>query len=300
MKNSTVFTQFERYLLTEKRVSENTFSAYKSDLRQFERFLNDNNIDIFEVLYQDLQKFLAFMRDQNLSARSAARKIATLKAFFSYTSQRLGIKNPAQELKIPSIKKSLPNVISEQDIENLFEIAEQDVSYYGKRNVVMLYMMYCTGMRVSELVSLEISHIQSDTGCIQVDGKGGRQRIIPVPDSVLSMLKVYIKKNHSLFSSKHGKTDFLFPIVYSKQIKPISRQSFWGIIQTLWKKAEINRPISPHTLRHSFATHMLKKGANLRSLQILLGHENIATVEIYTHVENSYLRAIYDKKHPRS
>ncbi len=300
MTNRDYITKFEAYLLTEKRVSKNTFVAYKRDLAQFEIFLNCEELILSKIKLDGLKKFLQYLHNHKLSARSIARKIAVLKGLFLFLSSKGYAENIAQGLIVPKIKKSLPSYLSEDEIEQLFQAAQKDSSLQGQRNLIMLYTLYVTGMRVTELVQLKVSHIQFDTGYIHVDGKGGKQRMIPIPLSIQKMLKKYIKKILYSFTAKNGPTEFMFPIRYGKKTKPISRQAFWTILKNIWKKAAMKKSISPHKLRHSFATHMLKKGANLRSLQLLLGHENISTVQIYTHVEMSYLRKIYDKKHPRS
>src|SRR5579872_314026 len=300
MNTRDLVTKFEAYLLTEKRVSQNTFAAYKQDLSQLIVFLEKEQLAIGQVKTADLKRFLQYLHDRTLSARSIARKIAALKGLFAFLVSRHGFQNAAEDLIVPKIKKNLPEYFSEQEIELLFKAAEQDVTPQGRRNQMMLYLMYVTGLRVSELVHVKIAHIMFNEGRIRIEGKGGRHRILPLPLSIVTMLKNYIKQDLDNFMDKHGKTEFLFPIKYGKQLKPISRQAFWILLKGIWKKAEIKKPISPHKLRHSFATHMLKRGVNLRYLQEMLGHENVATVQIYTHVETSFLRKIYDKKHPRS
>lgn len=300
MTIADLITKFESYLLTEKRVSENTFLAYKRDLKQFAVFLKQQELmDLQEVTLDHLTMFIHSLHEAQLSIRSIARKIAALKGFYTYVEQ-FGVTNHAQELTMPKLPHRLPEYLSEQEVAQLFDVASQDESPTGKRNMVMLYTMYVTGMRVSELVNLKVGNVQCDAGCIRVDGKGGKQRMIPIPEVMISMLVTYINHDRGQLLKKHGTTEYLFPIVYGGRLRPISRQAFWFIIKQLWKKAGIERPMSPHTLRHSFATHMLKKGANMRSLQILLGHEHLATVQTYTHVDTGYLRTIYDKKHPRS
>ncbi len=300
MTVADLITKFESYLLTEKRVSQNTFLAYKRDLRQFTDFLaREGLISLKVVVLDHLSGFIASLRDAKLSIRSIARKIAALKGFYTYVEQ-FGITNYAKELTMPKLPHRLPEYLSEAEIEQMFDAASQDESPIGKRNTVMLYTMYVTGMRVSELVNLKVGNVQCDAGCIRVDGKGGRQRMIPIPEVMVSMLVTYINHDRGKLLKKHGTTEYLFPILYGGKLRPISRQAFWFIVKQLWKKAGIGRPVSPHTLRHSFATHMLKKGANMRSLQILLGHEHLSTVQTYTHVDTGYLRTIYDKKHPRS
>jgi len=285
-------TKFEAYLLTEKRVSANTFNAYKSDIAQFVYFLSKKNIILEQIKKSDLKKFLRYLYDLKLSARSVARKISSLKIFFVYTSQQFGWKNIAEELCMPKIEKKLPQYLTENEIKLLLTAAEQDQTVIGTRNKVMLYLLYASGMRISELVRLTITDMHFDTGFIAVCGKGGRQRMIPIPQLVLMMIKNYMGTLKNI--------DYLFPVKYGKKIKPISRQAFWVVLKKLCKRSGIDQSIFPHQLRHSLATHLLKKGADLRSLQLLLGHENISTVQIYTHVEKSHLRKEYDKKHPRS
>lgn len=300
MKVADLITKFESYLLTEKRVSKNTFMAYKQDLRQFVQFIAKEGCDTMDkVQTLHLRDFLAHLRDMHLSVRSIARKIAALKGFYTYVAQ-FNVPNKAQELVMPRLPQKLPEYLSEQEIEQLFDLLSRDDTPHGKRNLVMFYTMYVTGMRVSELVNLQVANVQCDAGCIRVDGKGGRQRIIPIPKVMMTMLVTYINQDRNLILKRHGSTPFLFPIVYGGTLRAISRQAFWFIVKQVWKKAGIVRSISPHTLRHSFATHMLKKGVNLRSLQLLLGHEHLSTVQMYTHVDTTYLRTIYDKKHPRS
>ncbi len=297
--DKSIITKFEAYLLTEKRVSTNTFNAYKSDLEQFMAFLQSRNILLQDASRQHIKNFLLYLKTMSLSARSMARKISSLKVFFSYLHRQVGFNNLADDLTFPKIDKKLPLYLAENEVEQLLAIAEQDKTNIGMRNKVILYLLYVSGMRISELTGLKLSDIHFDTGFITVQGKGGKGRMIPIPQPMMSMLAEYIQTVHRIFARKR-KTDYLFPIYYAGRVKPISRQAFWIILKQLCKKTGIKRSISPHQLRHSLATHMLKNGADLRSLQLLLGHENLSTVQIYTHVETSHLRKVYDKKHPRS
>ncbi len=217
--------------------------------------------------------------------------------------ERFGISNLAAELHVPKIEKKLPEYLQENEIQQLFAVATQGSSAQEVRNKVMLYLLYVSGMRVSEMVNLRTHDLHFDTGMVHVQGKGGKQRIIPLAHPIMTMLKDYITDTHPELIHQKGtdsKTDYLFPIRYGGVLKPISRQAFWVILNDLCTKSGMDRTISPHKLRHSLATHMLKNGADLRSLQMLLGHENVATVQIYTHLETSHLRSVYDKKHPRS
>ncbi len=298
---SDFITKFEAYLLTERRVAQNTLMAYQQDLRQFQTFCKLQNIvSPDQVGLPDLKQFLSYLKDRGIAARSLARKIASIKGLFSYGASRYGFTNHAQELQSPKLKKTLPKALSEEEVGQLFQAANEDLSPIGKRNSIMLYIMYVTGMRVSELISLKTHYVHRDTALVAIEGKGGRQRMIPIPDSMMTLLTEYMDGTRPSLLKKLGNSDFLFPVVYGKKVKAMSRQGFWIIVKQLWKKAKITRPMSPHTLRHSFATHMLQQGANLRSLQILLGHEQLNTVQIYTKIDTSYLRDIYNKKHPRS
>ncbi|HRN77854.1 MAG TPA: tyrosine recombinase [Candidatus Dependentiae bacterium] len=303
MENSTILYKFEAYLLTEKRVAVNTLAAYKKDIDQLADFLKKKKLEIQQVTLKDLKSFLKYLHKQSLSARSIARKISALKTLFSYLNDQFEWKNVAKDLRIPKMDKTLPHYLSEPDVEKLFAVADNDNSTHALRNKVMLYLMYTSGMRVSELVRLKTSDIQFDTGFITVDGKGGKQRIVPIPHAIINMLREYIDtKLEVQNATRKARTvvPYLFSTQYAGVIKPMSRQSFWIILKEMWAKTGSKKNISPHQLRHSLATHMLKKGVDLRSLQMILGHENLSTVQIYTHIETSYLRTIYDKKHPRS
>lgn len=291
--------QFFTYLLTEKRVSTNTFSAYRTDILQLANFLESKQVPLQSCTLKDLKEFLHTLKKQNISATSMARKISSLKQFYTFASERWQIENYGQQLTFPKVEKKLPHYLSEQEVEQLLQSSHQDTSPIGVRNKVMLYLLYVTGLRITELTQLLTGSILWDSGFLQVEGKGGKQRMVPLPEAMRILLKEYLEKFHPTLSHSR-KTNYLFPILYASTFRPITRQAFWGILKQLCLKAKLPKTISPHQLRHSLATHLLKRGADLRSLQMLLGHENLATVQIYTHIETSHLRKIYDKKHPRS
>ena len=239
-------------------------AAYKRDLNQFILFLNTKKIAIASVESADLKKFLAYLHKMKLSARSIARKISALKTFYSYVNQQFEWKNIAQEMRIPKMAQTLPHYLSEDEIKALFAAADLDTSPYGLRNKVMLYLLYTSGMRISELTKLRISHLHFDTGFISVFGKGGKQRMVPIPAVVLAMLKTYIDTTLAEKQEKkkvRNIAGYIFPTQYGGKIKPISRQSFWIILNSIWKKTGIKKLISPHQLRHSLATHMLQARA---------------------------------------
>lgn len=300
----SILTKFEAYLLTERRVAHHTYTAYKKDIEQFVDYLKEHNKSVRDAETKDVKAFLAHLKAKlNLNASSLSRKISSLKVFYAYIHKTVGWPNRALDLIFPKLEKRLPKYLTEEEVNQLFVAADKDASIIGKRNKVMLYTLYILGIRISELCNLKISDIQFDAQFICIAGKGGKTRAVPVPKPGVVALKQYLAEVHGQLICKNNKprqTDFLFPVIYGGKVKPITRQSFWIILQQLCKLTTIKKKISPHQLRHSLATHLLKNGANLRSLQLLLGHEQLTTVQIYTHVDTSYLRNVYNKKHPRS
>ncbi|MBD3273600.1 tyrosine recombinase [Candidatus Dependentiae bacterium] len=300
------FTSFSTFLLTEKRASENTFLAYKRDIEQFLEFLKNKKLTIKTCNKNNLKNFLKKLKDSGISSKTLSRKISCLKAFFNFLNEKFKIPNKAGGLVFPKLEKKLPTYLTEKEIEKLLKVANKDRSDKGIRNRVMLSLLYASGMRVSELVSLKIDQIHFDTGFIGLVGKGNKERLVPLPESILKFLRFYLDNIYEKLIPKKIKDknsfgqNFLFFSFYKDRIKPISRQSFWVILKKFLVKAKINKKVSPHTLRHSLATHLLKSGANIRSLQLLLGHEQLTTVQIYTHLEKSHLREVYDDKHPRA
>ena len=299
MESSLLLTKFYAYVLTEKRVSANSYSAYKSDIKQFELFLQQHKLTILTAVPETIKDFLHDLHSNNISARSMARKISSIKSLYIFLHERHGIKNPTELITAPKIGTALPKFLTEQEIAELFAVTEQDTSLLGKRNKFMLYLLYATGMRITELTTLHTGTIQFDTGFITISGKGGKVRMVPLPHSILDMAREYITHVHPKLLDG-ARSEYLFPIMYGGKLKAITRQAFWLILNDFWRKTSIKHTISPHQLRHSLATHLLKNGADLLSLQMILGHENVTTVQIYTHVEVSHLRTVYDKKHPRS
>lgn len=298
----SILTNFEAYLLTERRVAHNTFQAYQRDLQQCDSFLHTkHNKSLETATRDDIKEYLAYLKDElAITARSMARKISALKLFFIYAFEKAGVENIMEDFSAPKIEKKLPHFLTEDEIEILLNTAEQDTASTGMRNRVMLYLLYVTGMRISELVTLKIDDIYFDTSFIKIFGKGGKERLVPIPPMMLDLVRTYLAHKAQHENSAIKESPYLFACVYGGKVKSMSRQSFWIYLKALCKKAAIHRPISPHTLRHSLATHMLKNGTDLRSLQLILGHENVTTVQVYTHVEVTHLRDIYNKKHPRS
>ncbi len=327
MKNVDYGTHFEAYLLTEKRVAQNTFDAYRRDLAQFFEFLQRHTLHLTTITKTELKIFLKELHDHNLSSSSISRKISCLKSFFHYLHKRYDLVNHGDSLIFPKLEKNLPQFLNEDDVKKLLIKAEQvsqavpeGITRAGskklpavkapsdgdRRNYVMLYTLYATGMRISELLELTVSSFDFDAGYVKVHGKGGKDRIVPLTQEAQAMIKEYLQTTYPAFlsrvtmyrSKKH--TDSIFPTLYGNSLKPMSRQAFWGYVKDMAVQAGIKAPLFPHQIRHSLATHLLEKGANLRSIQLLLGHENLKTVEIYTNIGTTHLRKVYDKFHPRS
>lgn len=302
MRVAEAVSNFEIYLLSERRLAQNTIKSYLSDLNQLQHYVSKKKISDTEQLDTDfLRGYLKFLRGKlHAGPNSMSRKVSTLKSFFNYLSQRHNLSNIALLLVFPKLQKRLPHFLSEQEIEKLLEHAAKDETNLGIRNRVMLMLLYVTGMRISELTELKSHAINFTDGLITVQGKGDKQRIVPVMQELLDLIQhVYLKKVlPELLGNYHS--EYLFPSITNDRVQAISRQTFWLILKKMAISAGVSQKLSPHLLRHSLATHLLKKGANLRLLQILLGHERLATVQIYTHVDISYLRTIYDNKHNRS
>lgn len=298
-----LFHKFEQYLMTEKMVAINTLQAYQRDILQCINFLESRGRTSFdEVTAQDIKDFLHHLRlTLKISARTVSRKLSSLKSFSKFLQYHYNHADFTYNVSFPKLEKSLPTFLTEDQILNLFNVAQTDETSTGKRNSTMIALMYVCGVRVSELVELTSSNINFTDGLLHVSGKGGKQRIVPLPDSMVEMLQVYLLNVQPyLFRNMTITSDILFPILYADKVKPMTRQGFWGILRQVVTKAGLPESISPHVLRHSIATHLLKKGANLRLLQMALGHEQLQTVQVYTHVEVSHLRKLYDAKHPRA
>lgn len=296
---------FCTYLLTEKRVLQNTFLAYKRDIEQFYQFLKSKRLRIDLCRLDHLKSFLKWLKCQGLASKSMSRKITSLKLFYSFLNKRYNLDNFADALTFPKVEKTLPNYLSEPEVQRLLQTADKDDSIKGNRNKVMIYLLYATGMRVSELVNLTFDQIHFDTGFVNLQGKGNKERSIPLPKNIFKLLRdyqenIYPKLLPAVFPINDRASNYVFVSVQKNIVKPISRQMFWISLKKVLHKASIFKNISPHSLRHSLATHLLKNGADVRSLQLILGHENLSTVQIYTHLENPQIRKIYDKKHPRA
>lgn len=282
--------EFLEYLLIDKHYSQNTIDSYKNDLVKFLDFMNKSLLDINK---DDVKKYLKKLSEDNLDEKSIARNISALKSFYKFFMIQKKIQdNPLDAISQPKLGKKLPNTLSEDEVDKLLDI--DLVDNYAYRNKAMLELLYATGLRVSELVNLKVYDINLEEAIVKTMGKGSKERIIPLGDYALSALRVYIEEYRSSLFKKEI-NDYLF---LNNHGKKMTRQGFFKIIKKIAYEKGINKKISPHTLRHSFATHMLKHGADLRIIQELLGHSDVSTTQIYTHVSNEELENTFKKYHP--
>ncbi|MFQ3236353.1 MAG: integrase/recombinase XerD [Paraglaciecola sp.] len=296
MNNQHYIEQFLDGIWLEKGLSENTLSAYRSDLTQFSCFANKQNMQwsITTVSSEEIEFYLAHRYDLGLSERSTARFLSSLRRFCAYLLQQ-GIRedDPVSVLQNPKLKKSLPKILSEQQVDDLLN-APQTEDPIGLRDKAMLEVLYATGLRVTELISLRIDQLSVAQGVVRVTGKGNKERLVPLGEEALDWLGIYLRQGRS--SLLKTETDVLFP---SNRGSMMTRQTFWHRIKIYAAMAAINVDLSPHTLRHAFATHLLNHGADLRVVQMLLGHSDLSTTQIYTHVATQRLQELVARHHPR-
>ena len=288
MTNQDYYTKYLDYLQFERKLSENTIDSYQNNLHRFEEFLNGKPIQ--KVTKEDIFAYLK--SNENMAEKSRAHYLTVLKNFYEFLSTEELIKeNPCENIKAPKISKKLPEFLTYEEVEKLLDIKLETPFDY--RNKAMLELLYATGLRVSELVNLKLNQIDLENDLLQILGKGKKERISPFSDIANKYMKIYIEKYRNLLLKKKD-SDYVFINNFGNKI---SRQGFFKNLKVIAKKQGIKKEISPYTLRHSYATHMLKNGADLRIIQELLGHSDIGTTEIYTHVINEKLKSDYEN-HP--
>lgn len=288
---------FKAYLQLEKSLSDNSVEAYLRDIDKLTNFLQfiNSNKHPEELDLKSLQQFVKWVADLGMTPTSQARVVSGIRAFYKYCLiEQIVTNNPSILLESPKTKRALPDVLSFEEIENL--IAQIDLSSsFGTRDKAILETMYSCGLRVSELVNLKISCLYFDVGFIRVIGKGDKERLVPIGRDAVKYTKIYLETIRNLGKIEKGFEDVLF---LNGRGKSLSRIWIFNIIKALTRKAGINKNISPHTLRHSFATHLVEGGADLRAVQEMLGHESITTTEIYTHLNKDFLRDTLYQFHP--
>jgi integrase/recombinase XerD len=290
------FDRYLQHLIVEKGLSRNTIEAYARDLRGFSIFLEKNGgSDPLTVSPEKIIMYFKSLREEKLSPRSLGRSISALKGFFKFLLQE-GVleENPLRHLRTPRVTPRLPEILTRDDFEQIIRRVKAEKPS-GLRDRAMLELLYATGLRVSELVHLSLQDIDLNVGYLRTRGKGSKERIVPIGRTAIRVLKDYLRgRGHSSTPRPQGRA--LFP---GRGGREITRQAFWKILRRHAAAAGIRKKITPHTLRHSFATHLLEGGADLRSVQSMLGHADIATTQIYTHVSREHLKKIHQKYHPR-
>jgi integrase/recombinase XerD len=297
MDESQLLDEFIKFLQFEKGLSKNTISAYKNDLLQYFSFLKKINKTIHNVSSDDLTEFLWQLKQQNLRPNSIYRKASCVTQFHKFlVSENITTNNPVEGMMRPKLQRKLPTVLTVEEVDKLLSF--QPIKFNDVRNKAMIEVLYATGLRVSELVNLTFEQLDLENRFIRVVGKGGKERIVLLNKKSVDALKEWIKIRDKKFSGKISAEYDKF-IFLSKLGKPISRVDFWEQLKNYVRNAGISKNVSPHTLRHSFATHMLKYGADLRVVQELLGHSDISTTQIYTQVDRQHLKELHKKYHPR-
>ena len=288
-------SEYTDYLKIEKRQSQNTLAAYQRDVSRFAKYLPNKRLDDAKI--SDVRSFLVFLRnEEGLAPSSVARCLSSLKSFYEYLSiENLISENPTETIASPRPWRKLPNVMSVEEVDAL--IAAPDINTLaGIRDLAMLELIYATGLRVSELVSLKMSAVDLEVGYLRSLGKGSKERVVPIGDVAQTAIESYVNNARPLFQKKRRSEDLFL----TRRGNAMTRQGFWKILKKYSIKAKIEGAVSPHALRHAFATHLLERGADLRSVQMMLGHSDISTTQIYTHVLRQRMREVHERFHPRA
>ena len=290
-----LITEFLDQLWLDKGVSEHTLSAYGTDLRKFALFLAQQKKSLLDADCQLLNRYLAQRIDKAFSPRSTSRALSSLRRFYAYAHQSSKIaQNPLTQLLNPKIGRSLPKTLSEQDVDALLSAPDVNDPIQF-RDKAMLELLYASGLRVSELVGLSMQQINLQHGLVRVTGKGQKERLVPMGEEAAHWLRLYLQQGRGLLLGGQL-LDVVFP---SSRAQQMTRQTFWHRVKFYAKVAHIQAELSPHTLRHAFATHLLNHGADLRVVQMLLGHSDLSTTQIYTHVAQARLQSLHQQHHPR-
>ena len=301
----TKVNSFLHYLSTEKGSSKNTIDAYRNDLRGFNNFINDkdksdNQSNIIKKLTKStIEGYIKWLNSREYSRATIARKIAAVKSFVSFLIETGDLlKSPTVDIESPKTIKSLPKPLLTKEIDALLNIAKQNESMEGSRDASMLSLMYWTGLRVSELTALNLDNLYTSEAepYLRCNGKGERERTIPIPEQALELLKFYLRDVRHNFVKNNAELG----VFVNVRGERLTRQGYWLILKSYVKKSGIKTNVTPHTLRHSYATHLLRGGASIRAVQELLGHANISTTQIYTQLANQDLKDVYEEVHPRA
>ncbi len=293
----TIIEEYLKFIQIEKGLSENTIGAYRIDLKKYQLYMQEQKIaHIGFIDRQTIQECLGSLIDQGASAKSIARFISTIRSFHQFAlREKYAAKDPTVLIETPKYEKKLPDVLDVEEVIQLLETPDLTKNN-GYRDRTILELLYATGMRVTELIQIEIDDVNLIMGFVKVFGKGNKERIIPLGDTVIEYLDTYINNVRPQLLKKTV-TNVLFLNLHGR---PLTRQGIWKLIKQYGLRANINKTLTPHTLRHSFATHLLENGADLRAVQEMLGHSDISTTQLYTHVSKTQIRQMYNQFHPRA
>ena len=301
MKLEAAIAAFLNYVKVERGLAANTISAYKADLQKFSRFAAEGGIQLESVTRDNIVEFLSGLYRQKLDSRTVARHLVAVRNLFRFAlSEEVISVDPTLNLESPKLRKPLPSYLRMEDVDRL--LSQPDLSTpYGLRDKAMIELLYSTGLRVSELVSLRVSDVEMRIGCLRCIGKGDKERMVPVGSKAITAIQQYLENSRPVLQRQTGSdarhTQQLF---LNRNGTRLSRIAIWRILMRYGHRAGIRASLSPHKLRHSFATHLLERGADLRSVQLMLGHADISTTQIYTHVIEERLKQIYKAHHPRA
>ena len=297
MEITATISSFLTHVRVEKGLSSNTVSAYRRDLVKFAEFVRKRKLSLKAVSRDDLVDFLAALYRQNLDSKSVARHLVTLRDFFRFAQIHEHIaEDPSVNLESPKIRRSLPGYLRLEEVERLLN--QPDVKTpLGLRDRAMVEVLYSTGLRVSELIGLRVTDLDSKVGCVHCIGKGDKERIVPVGKKALAIVEKYLRDARPRIMGKAPGSPALF---VNRRGAQLSRVGVWKILSAYGRRAGMRVALTPHMLRHSFATHLLERGADLRSVQLMLGHADISTTQIYTHVVEERLKQVYKAHHPRA
>ena len=291
--NAKLIDQFIDFYWLTTGASKNTLSAYRSDLKIFSQWLNETSL--IEVNKKLIQDYFLYRQSTKISSSTQSRVLTCLHSFYQFLlDNNLINTDPTEQLSYPKLEKKLPVFLNIQEVEKLLE-APNSSSLFGQRDRAMLELLYSCGLRVSELINLSYHNINIKEEFIRIHGKGNKERILPMGEIAIEYLTTY-ESNSRPILLKNGQSDSYF---LSNRGKAMSRQNFFYIIKAYATQADIDKPLSPHSLRHAFATHLVQKGADLRSVQLMLGHSDISSTQLYTHIQNAQLKAQHEKHHPR-
>lgn len=291
------YGDFRRYLQFEKGLSDNSIEAYLNDIRKLQVYCAELELAVDKLTTQDIQGFLAWVNNFGISAATQSRLLSGLKSFYSFMQLEYDLaENPTELIETPRLTRTLPDVLSIEEIDALIGAIDLS-SAEGARNKAMLEVLYGCGLRVSELVGLKLSNLFLEIEFIKVEGKGNKERLVPIGATATKQLKIYVEESRVHQTIKIGFEDYVF---INKRGTHLSRVMVFLIIQKLATAIGLQKKISPHTFRHSFASHLVEGGADLRAVQDMLGHESITTTEIYTHIDKDYLQSVITQHHPRS